>query len=78
MCLIQDHIVPSFPAKYMSVSAGQSVGRDARIERERVIPALSQFSATFRTSVITKDAETWQKFLELHLPVEKNARRNDN
>ncbi len=61
----------------MSVSTGQGVGGDANIEMIFVIPSLTKLLATFGRPVIAEDPETGEEFLELHLPVEKNACRND-
>ena len=62
----------------MCVTTGQRIGGDADVEMVFVVPTLSKFLATLRVSMVAKDLETWQKLLELHLPVQEDTGRHDD
>ncbi len=77
MRFIQDHIVPSLTLEYVRVPASQCIRCDADIEVVLVIPALPKFFATFRRPVVAKHLKAGQKLFEFHLPIQKNASRDD-
>jgi len=78
MRLIQDHIVPRLSLEDMRIAAGKRVRRNADIEVELVVPALTQLLPSLGRAVVSEDLEPWKKFLEFHLPVHEHASRYDD
>ena len=62
----------------MRIAAGERVRRDADIEVELVVPALTQLFPSLRRAVVSEDLESWKKLLEFHLPVHQDASRYDD
>lgn len=42
-----------------------------------IVPSLAQLFPMFCGAMITEDFETWEKLLELHLPIQQHASRNN-
>ena len=62
----------------MRIAAGERVRRDADIEVELVVPALTQLFPSLGRAVVSEDLESWKKLLEFHFPVHQNASRYDD
>jgi len=78
MRLVQDHVVPRLSLEDMRIAASKRVRRNADVEMELVVPALTQFLPSLGRAVVSEDLEPWKKFLEFHLPVHEDASRHDN
>ena len=77
MSFIEDHIIPRLPLEDVGVTTSKCIRCDTDVEVMLVIPPLSQFLASFCRPVVAKRFESWQKFLEFHLPVQEYTRRNN-
>jgi len=58
MRFVEYHIIPRLPFEDMGISTGQRIGSDTDIEMVFIVPALSKFFASFRTTMITENLET--------------------
>ena len=43
-----------------------------------VVPPSSKFLSAFWVAVVAEDSESWEELLELHFPIQDDARRNDD
>lgn len=78
MRFVQDHVIPRLPLENVCITASERIRRHADVEVILVIPPLSKLLPTFGIPVIAEHLETRKKLLELHLPVQQNARWNDD
>lgn len=62
----------------MCVAAGKRIRRDANVEVKLIIPALTQLLPPLGRPVVSEDLETWEEFLEFHLPIHKDTGWHDN
>lgn len=62
----------------MSIAASKRVRRDADVEVELVVPALTQLFPSFGRAVVSKDLESGKKLLEFHFPVHENTSWHDD
>ena len=75
--LVQDHVVPRFSLENVCVAARKRVRRDANVEVELIVPALTQLLPPLGSAVVSEDLETGEEFLEFHLPIHKDAGWHD-
>ena len=78
MRFVEDHVVPRFAFENLCVPTCKTVRRDTDVELVPIIPTLSELLTTFRGPVVTQNLEAREELLELHFPVEKNARWDDD
>ena len=62
----------------MLIATCQSIRGDADIKGVFVVPASSQFFPPLRSTVVGKQLEPREEFLEFHLPIEQDAGWDDN
>lgn len=78
MSLVENHVDPFLAPKDGLVRDRQLVGRDADVECMRRCPALPFLLPVLLMAVVRQGLETREKAFELHFPVEKHARWNDD
>src|SRR6266702_262137 len=74
---VQDHVVPRLSLENMCVAASKRIRRDANVEVELVVPALTQLLPPLGRAVVSEDLETGEEFLEFHLPIHKDTGWHD-
>ncbi len=77
MRFIQNHVIPRLPFENVGISAGERIRCHADVEVVLIIPTLPKLLPTFGVPMITEHLETRKKLLELHFPIQQNARWND-
>ncbi len=78
MSLVEDKIVPRFAFEDMGITTCKGVRGDTDVECMAIVPAHSKLLASFRVPVVAENPKARQELLELHLPVENDASRNNN
>lgn len=78
MRLIQDHVHPALPPKYVLIRKNDLIARDAHLPRVLGLPADSLLLSLLLVAVVGEDFETGEELLELHLPVEDYGRWDDD
>src|SRR5512140_2614161 len=76
--LVEDHVMPPPSPEYLLVLEDHLIGGDADIPHVVVRPALPFSLALLLVAVVSKDLEARAPFLELHLPVQHDAGRDDH
>lgn len=78
MGLVQDHVVPLLPPQDRRVLESERVRGYADVEMILVAPPSPELLSAFWVAVVAKDFETWKELLELHFPIQDNARGDDD
>ena len=76
--LVQDHVLPLLPTKRLMVLHSKLVARDTNVEDTILGPPLALLLAFLDRSVVRQDFERGAELLELNLPVEHDARRDNH
>lgn len=78
MRLVEDHVDPVFASENVLIGQDDLVRRDAHLEMVLSLPADTFLFPFLLVAVIGENLDTWEKLLELHLPVEDDRGGDDD
>lgn len=78
MRLVQDHVNPTLPPKYVLVGKDDLIRCDADLPGVLGVPPNTLIFPFLLVAIVCQDLHAWKELLELHLPVQDDRRRDDN